>query len=271
MSALISLSRIYLLIGLVLSGLVILTLSDRQHPKRLTTGLFWGLFALVFLLGDTLVALLGQQRAWQAVGVMVIVMALLAGSGQVKMGHYRQSAEREKQADAQRLKNRLFIPAMAVPVITLIATLSLNHGQLAGHPLLDPQQLTLAALTLACGLALLLGWFNTGGSPVQAISHSRRLVDSVGWAIILPQVLAMLGGVFVAADTGDSIKQLVSLFISTDSRLLMVIIYCVGMALFTLVLGNAFAAFPVLSAGIALPLLIQVEHAHPAPLLAMGM
>ena len=38
-----------------------------------------------------------------------------------------------------------------------------------------------------------------------------------------------------------------------------------------MVMGNAFAAFPVMSAGIALPFLILGHHADPAPLVAIGM
>ncbi|MFX5610707.1 DUF979 family protein, partial [Acinetobacter baumannii] len=96
----------------------------------------------------------------------------------------------------------------------------------------------------------------TRGTPLQAVRQSRRLVDSIGWAAILPLMLAMLGGVFVAAKTGTSVQQVVSLFVNPDNRFLVVVIYCVGMALFTMVMGNAFAAFPVMSAGIALPFLI---------------
>ena len=89
--------------------------------------------------------------------------------------------------------------------------------------------------------------------------------------LILPQMLAMLGGVFMVANTGDSVQKVVSLFVNPDNRFMLVIIYCVGMALFTMIMGNAFAAFPVLSAGIALPFLINVHHVNPAPLLAFGM
>ncbi|RBH41901.1 hypothetical protein C3F00_040420, partial [Pseudomonas sp. MWU13-2860] len=40
---------------------------------------------------------------------------------------------------------------------------------------------------------------------------------------------------------------------------------------FTMVMGNAFAAFPVMTAGIALPFLIVGQHAAAAPLVAIGM
>ena len=90
-------------------------------------------------------------------------------------------------------------------------------------------------------------------------------------ALTLPQMLAMLGGVFVAAHTGTSVQKVVTLFVNPDNRFMLVVIYCVGMALFTMVMGNAFAAFPVMTAGIALPFLIQGQHADPAPLVTIGM
>jgi uncharacterized membrane protein len=50
-----------------------------------------------------------------------------------------------------------------------------------------------------------------------------------------------------------------------------VALYCIGMAVFTIIMGNAFAAFPVMMAGIGLPLLITRHGANPAVLGAMGM
>ena len=38
-----------------------------------------------------------------------------------------------------------------------------------------------------------------------------------------------------------------------------------------MIMGNAFAAFPVMAAGIALPFLIIGHGAKPAPLVALGM
>jgi uncharacterized membrane protein len=67
------------------------------------------------------------------------------------------------------------------------------------------------------------------------------------------------------------VQKVVTLFVNPDNRFLLVVIYCAGMALFTMVMGNAFAAFPVMTAGIALPFLIQGQHANPAPLVTIGM
>nr|WP_284730721.1 DUF979 domain-containing protein [Shewanella jiangmenensis] len=260
-----------MLIGLIVMYLVWHTLKDKAHPKRLTTALFWGLFGSLFLFGDLAVTWLGEQLAHRIAGAMVIVIALLAGMGKVSAGSYTPRSDAQKQQSARALGNKVFVPALLIPLFTVAATLLLSDVSTGELMLFDPKHQTLAALTLACTLALIAGWRLTGDSPLKAVAESRRLVDSIGWAAILPQMLAMLGGVFVVAQTGDSIKALVSLFVDPNNRFALVAIYCIGMALFTMVMGNAFAAFPVMTAGIALPFLIEQHGASPAPLMAIGM
>ncbi|MFC3032127.1 DUF979 domain-containing protein [Pseudoalteromonas fenneropenaei] len=270
-TAIFSIGNIYLLIGMVLLFLVVKTLQDKGHPKRLTTALFWGLFASVFLFGDVSKMLLGDAYTHRWVGIAVLAIALLAGLGQVSLGTYQQTTEAQKQTSQQRIGNWLFLPAVLIPVVTVICTLLLDTLSFGSLRVFDPHHVTLGALTLACGVALIVGWKLTGGSPVQAFSESRRLVDAIGWAAILPQMLAMLGGVFIVAQTGDAIKEVVTLFIAPENRFMLVVLYCVGMALFTMVMGNAFAAFPVMTAGIAVPFLIEAHGASAAPLVAIGM
>ena len=43
------------------------------------------------------------------------------------------------------------------------------------------------------------------------------------------------------------------------------------MALFTICMGNAFAAFPVITLGIGLPFIVQQHHGNPAIMAALGM
>jgi uncharacterized membrane protein len=47
--------------------------------------------------------------------------------------------------------------------------------------------------------------------------------------------------------------------------------YAVGMALFTMIMGNAFAAFPVMTAGIGLPLVVQQFGGDVVIVTAIGM
>ena len=271
MTTLITMNRVYYLIGFIVMLLVVMTLRDRGNPKRFTTALFWFLFGGIFLFGDLMIQELGHSLAYRIIGGAVIVIALLAGFGLVGKGHYKTSDEAERIASSERLKNWLFLPALLIPVATVLGTLFLKGVSVGGIYLIDQQQLTLAALCVACLTAILTGWWLTRGTPLEAVRQSRRLIDTIGWAVILPQMLAMLGGVFVAANTGHSVQKIVSLFVNPDNRFMLVVIYCVGMALFTMIMGNAFAAFPVLSAGIALPFLITIQHANPAPLLTIGM
>ena len=56
-----------------------------------------------------------------------------------------------------------------------------------------------------------------------------------------------------------------------DSRVAAVLVYTLGMAMFTVIMGNAFAAFPVMTAGIGLPLVVQAHGGDPVAMGAIGM
>lgn len=270
MSSLLNMQVIFLLIGFVLCFIAWLSWRDTSNPQRLTTALFWFLFALGFVFGDAMLAILGKTWTHRIMGGVVFLLALLAGLNLLGAG--KPSADHaSKLASAERLGNRLFLPALAIPVLTVLFTLTARYWQYDGVALFDPKNITLGCLTLACYLSVMYAARVTQSSGWEAIKASRSLVDAIGWALILPLMLAMLGGVFVAAKTGDSIQHLVALLIDPSSRITLIIVYCVGMALLTMIMGNAFAAFPVMAAGIALPFLIQQHHANPAPLMSLGM
>jgi uncharacterized membrane protein len=271
MSSIVSINLVFYLIGIIVMLVAALTLRDRSNPKRFSTALFWFLFGVSFLFGDLMLGIFGKTLTYRLVGVMVLLMAGIAGANLLGSGKVASGGADARQLSANKLGNKLFIPAVAIPVITVILTLFGKEIKIGSVYFLDQQNLTLASLTLACIGAVLLGRKLTGGSPMLAVRESRRLVDAIGWALILPQMLAMLGGVFVAAQTGKSIQSIVNLFIDPENRFALVLMYCLGMAVFTMIMGNAFAAFPVMTAGIALPFLILQHNANPAPLVAIGM
>lgn len=270
-SALISINLVFYLVGIVVMAVAWLNLRDTSNPKRITSALFWFIFGVGFLFGDLMLLSLGKSLTYKILGVNVMLLALIAGSGMLAGGKRLRDDSLEKLASAKRLGNRLFIPAIAIPVITVTLTLIGKDLKIADYPLLDQKNLSLACLTVACVLCVMIGSKITGGSPVIAVKESRRMIDTIGWALILPQMLAMLGGVFFVAKTGQSIQSLVNMMVDPGNRFALIVTYCLGMALFTMIMGNAFAAFPVMAAGIALPLLITQHHANPAPLMAIGM
>lgn len=271
MSSLITIDLVFYLVGALLMSVAIMNAFDASNPKRWTTALFWFLFSIGFLFGDVLIWSLGKTITYRLIGAIVMLLALIAGFHLIGAGQTPSDLTAEKQTHAERLGNRLFLPAMLIPILTVLLTLFGKNLYLGKLPLLDPKNLTLACLVLACAISLGYACSVTKATPVLAVREARRLVDAVGWALILPMMLAMLGGVFVVAKTGASIQSLVSLLINPDSRVVLIIVYALGMALFTMIMGNAFAAFPVMAAGIALPFLIIGHGAKPAPLVALGM
>jgi len=122
---------------------------------------------------------------------------------------------------------------------------------------------SVVALALACGL--------TGETPAQGVREARRLIDAMGWALVLPQLLAMLGLVFSDAGVGQAVAWVATHYIAMDVRFVAVAVYAIGMALFTIVMGNGFAAFPVMTGGVGVPVLVGVFHANPAAVAAVGM
>ena len=120
-------------------------------------------------------------------------------------------------------------------------------------------------------IALLLGYAWLRPPVFAPVEEGRRLIDSIGWAVVLPQMLASLGTVFAAAGVGTTIGSMAGAIIPSGSIFLGVLLYAFGMVVFTMIMGNAFAAFPVMAAAIGVPILIQADGGNPAVVGAVGM
>lgn len=260
---LVSLSHIYDILGILVAVVAVLSLRDTANPKRFLTGAFWGLYAITFLLGNMIDPL--------TMGLIAIAMAVIAGCGGVCGGKHIEATVAERTVKAKKLGSWLFLPALLIPIITVIGTLGLKDVTIGGVQLLDKANVTLVSLGIACVLAWVAAMALTKDKPLQSVKESRRLFDAIGWATVLPQMLATLGAVFAAAGVGQVISDLVSAAIPVDNRFLVVFAYTVGMALFTMIMGNAFAAFPVMTAGVGLPLIVNMHGGDPAILAAIGM
>jgi len=259
----VSLNLFFWLLGLLLFVIGGIIVSDRAHPKRFLAGGFWIVYGLIFLAGDRLPA--------DVVGVLVVAMAVVAGLGGVVGAKPDVPPEAKRRASAQRLGNRLFLPALTIPLVTVVGTLLSPHLVFGGVALIDPKNATLASFGIGCLIALAFACLLTRDSVPQAVKEARRLVDALSWAVVLPQMLGMLGLVFADAGVGHAVAHLTTSYIDLDDRIVAVIVYCVGMALFTIIMGNGFAAFPVMTGGVGVPVLIGVFHANPAPMVAIGM
>lgn len=258
-----TLDYFFILLGLMLSAIAVMSFMDQANPRRLTTGLFWALYAAVYLAGERLPP--------AVIGIIVIVMAIIAGFGGVALGKYGELSAQNRRSSAQKLGNLLFIPALIIPIATMIGSVVFKNVKIGDMFLLDQKNFTLVSLGFGCILALLAACWITRATPAQSMRESRRLIDSMGWAVVLPHMLAVLGLLFSDAGVGKAVAHLTTSYINMDYRLAAVVVYCVGMALFTIIMGNGFAAFPVMAGGVGIPILVGVYHANPAVIAAIGM
>ena len=259
----IKLEAVYGLAGGLFAVFAILSAMDRANPKRWGNSLFWGLFATSFLFGSRLSDL--------ANGILVLAMVAIAGLGGLGLGRPVTTSADERAANARRLGNKLFLPALTIPAVTLFGALVLKTIRIGGVFLIDPKQATVISLGLGALAAGALSAVLLRPPPLAAFQEGRRLIDTVGWAAVLPQMLAALGAVFALAGVGKVVGQLAGDAIPVDSRFFVVLAYTVGMALFTMIMGNGFAAFPVMTAGIGLPLIVTRFGGDPAIMGSLGM
>ena len=222
----------YIMIGLYMGLTMVFTLKDENHKTRIGTALFWGILSVVFMFGDYIPS--------QIVGVFVIVIAVLSATKQINIGTLKQLDETFATLKAEKLGLKIFIPSLSIAIIAmLIASFTDFSGTVA--------------IGISSTLTLVLTFVITKAKPKELLEDSNRMYQSMGSFVILPQLLASLGVLFTAAGVGDKISAIISGVIPTGNVLVGVIAYCVGMAVFTAIMGNAFAAFSVITVGVGLP------------------
>jgi uncharacterized membrane protein len=259
----ITLEHIYWLSGLMMAGVAIVNWRDRSNPRRFNNTAFWGIYAITFLAGSHLPDL--------ANGFLVIAMVLVASIRGLGQGKQESTTREEREASARRWGNKLFVPALAIPLITVLGTMLFKKITISGVLLVDVKQVTVISLAIATLVALATGMIMLRPPLLAPIREARRLLDAVGWAAVLPQMLAALGALFAIAGVGNVVAGLAERWIPLDNPFVVVTTYAVGMAVFTMIMGNAFAAFPVMTAGIGLPLIVQKFGGDPAVMAAIGM
>lgn len=259
----ITLEHIYWLTGLMMAGVALVNLRDSTNPRRFNNTVFWGIYAVTFLVGSHLPDVVN--------GFLVIGMVLVASIRGLGQGKGEESSREAREASAMRWGNKLFIPALTIPLVTVLGTLLFKKITLRGLPLVDINQVTVISLAIATVIALTVGMAMLRAPLLAPIKEARRLLDAVGWAAVLPQMLAALGALFAVAGVGTVVSGLAQRWIPLDNPSVVVLTYTIGMAVFTMIMGNAFAAFPVMTAGIGLPLIVQRFGGDPTIMAAIGM
>ena len=251
-SAIFSLDAVYVLTGVALLIFALLTFADQSNPRRVGSGCFWLTLGIIFAFGSV-------TPHWLT-GLLVLFMVTLDGLGQVSRGSgATDSTTQEARKDhARRLGNRIFLPVLAIPIVTFAFALIFRWLGM------DANRGALVGLGFGGLVAMVACLKLTGGDALSLMNEGKRLNEAMGAVNILPQLLASLGVIFTAAGVGALIAQGIQQIIPANSLFLLVLANCLGMALFTIVMGNSFAAFPVIATGVLVPLIIKPLGVNPA-------
>jgi uncharacterized membrane protein len=259
----ITLEHVYRFGGLIFAAIAVLSARDRTNRKRLGNAAFWGLLAASFLFGSRL--------SDSANGLLALALVLIGGFDLLGKGAPATTTAAERRSSADRLGNWLFAPALVIPVTALLGTVFLKDVHVGRVPLLDAMQVTIISLAFGVMLSLIVTMIWLKPPLLAPLEEGRSLVDTVGWAALLPQMLASLGAVFALSGVGAAVGRLATTWLPLNTPLAAVVVYCVGMALFTTVMGNAFAAFPVMTAAVGLPLIVRTFGGDVAVMASIGM
>ena len=259
----INLHWLYTLAGAVFAGFALGSARDETNAKRWGNAAFWTLLAASFWFGD----FFGDIGN----GVLVLALVAIAGFHLIGRGSKQSTTTEERKRSSDRHGSKLFLPALIIPFTAFVGTMLFNYTPLKGLNLIDPKAVTLVLLGCGVIIALVVSYAWLRPPALAAIDEGSRLMNGVGWAAVLPQMLASLGVIFAAAGVGTTIGAIVGAIIPQGSVLLGVLLYALGMVTFTMIMGNAFAAFPVMAAAIGVPILIQADGGNPAVIGAVGM
>ena len=231
---------VYLVTGLVCIYAGVRNLFDETNARRIGSGAFWCVLGLLFVVGKWIPA--------EAAGLLVLVMVIPAVIGQVGMGaDGSKPTEAEMQEGFAALGAKIFVPAFSIGVVALVFALFTKISSLVG-----------IAVGVLLGAVFLMVLRPKANGVRVFLEDSRRMLDIVGPLVMLPTLLAILGATFTAAGVGDVISGLVGMVIPQGNLVAGIVVYCLGMAIFTMIMGNAVAAITVMTVGIGAPFVLAL-------------
>ncbi len=114
----ITMDTIYYVLGIIVAFIAVRIAFDCKHPNRFGSSLFWALFAVTFLFGNVIPSFY--------VGCIVLAMVVLASLNKVTKSEEKEVPVQKRVKHAEKLKNKIFMPALLIPIFTIIGTLTLG-------------------------------------------------------------------------------------------------------------------------------------------------
>ena len=233
----IGLNVVWVIIGLITIYAGIKNLLDKENPSRVGTAVFWCSFGIVCGFGSWLPA--------KVSGALVLIMCLPPIFKKVKIGKTDNPTKEHTEQQFKKIGMKIFVPAFSVAVCSLFFALFSNMSSMVA-----------ISVGVIVAMILLMAFDAKQNKPAVFLNDSERFLGITGPLSMLPQLLGCLGGVFTAAGVGDVIAQLVEKIVPKGNVNIGIIVYAIGMVLFTMIMGNAFAAITVMTVGIGAPFVL---------------
>lgn len=228
---------IYMLMGLIAIGTGVYNFLDKTNKHRYGTGFFWLILGIVIGFGRWIPSTL--------TGALILCMTIPAILRKVTKGKSNTASKQYMEKMADEIGLKIFIPALSIGVVAIIVALCTELGALVGVGL---------GVLLAIILLML---FSKDNKPKIFFQDTVEMLGTVGPLSMLPMLLASLGAVFTEAGVGEVISEGVSSVVPAGNMVVGIIIYAVGMVIFTMIMGNAFAAITVMTVGIGAPFVLN--------------
>lgn len=227
---------IYIVIGLVTIYTGIKNLRDKENPSPVGTAVLWCAMGIVIAFGRALPDMVN--------GIIVLIMTIPAMLKKVKIGKVSAPTPEQTRAAFQKNGMKVFVPSLAIGVSAISFAVFTKLGALVGVGF---------GVLLAI---ILLMIFSKENTPKIFLGDAERLLTVVGPLSTLPMLLASLGAIFTAAGVGDVIASIIGNIIPEGNVTIGIIVFAISMPLFTMIMGNAFAAITVMTVGIGAPFVL---------------
>ncbi len=227
---------LYIVMGLVVMYTGIKNATDKENPHPIGTAIFWCSLGVILIFGRWIPA--------EVSGVIVLIMTLPPIFKRVSKGKQSEPSAEYSEKMAEKIGLKIFIPALSIGIFAIIFALFTTLGALVG---------------VGVGVfvaMIILRLYSKDNKPRVFLDDTERMLSTVGPLSMLPMLLASLGAIFTAAGVGDVISQLVAQIIPKGNVNIGIIVFALGMVLFTMIMGNAFAAITVMTVGIGGPFVL---------------
>lgn len=227
---------LYIFMGLICIYTGIKNIRDKTNKNRIGTGIFWGLLGVVLGFGNWIPDKVN--------GALIILLTLPAILKKVGTGEKKPISQEKIQMFADKIGIKLFLPALSMGIFAIIFALT-DFGALIG-----------IGVGVIVGVILLM-FYSKENTLKVFFNEASDTLTILGPLSLMPILLASLGAIFEKAGVGQVISSLVSYIVPEGNVTVGIIVFALGMVLFTMIMGNAFAAITVMLVGVAQPFILQ--------------